>query len=166
MEMILLICSLVSSTKLEFRLFQGPITSKKSLTQSRFVIKIVCWTDHVLCGSEPLLVGKGKWKSHKGQICSECFLPQNRELLTLKLQSCCVSCKEISLADVYWKYQLLGYLQKDGCTAVSRIGLVWGENGRGPVWPSGWLICRKPVSMHWNSHVHVTQSTGEKEEQL
>ena len=58
-----------------------------------------------------------------------------------------------------------------GGVVGSRIGLVWGvdqwdENGHGPVWSSGWLICRKPVSTQWNSYVHVTQSIGEKEEQL
>lgn len=128
---------------------------------------------HVLCRTEHLLVSNRKLKSHRGQFCSECFLPwdkggnkgANFEYSNFSLAAFPVK------RSVWQKCQLFGYLPGDGGAVVSRIGLVWGidqwdQKGHGPVRSSGWLIYRKSVSTQWKNCIHVTQSTGEKEEQL
>lgn len=126
---------------------------------------------HVLCRSEHLLVSIGKLKSHKGQICLDCFLPQgSSQLLTFRFQPSSTAVKKSAWTRVL-ACQLFCHLQGARGAVGPRIGLVWGadlwdENGHSLVPYSGQFICRKPVSTQWNRCVHVTQPTGDKEEQL
>lgn len=99
---------------------------------------------HVLCRTEHLLVSKGKLKSHKGQICSECVLPQDRgkkkrQLLIFKFQYLAAfRVKRSVLQMCTGSVNCLDICREMGGVVGCRIGLVWGvdqwdENGHGPV---------------------------------